>query len=63
MYLIFFFRDKKNLSLWHVVAAVETRVDMKKLTKDLGFGSGTLRFAPDEDLIRTEGMTFCFDFC
>lgn len=56
------FRDKRKLSLWHVIAEVNTKVDMKRLTKDLGFNSGTLRFAPDEDLIRTMGITHFLSF-
>jgi len=38
------------------VALADTKVDMKKLTKELGFGSGTLRFGHDDDLFNTLGI-------
>jgi len=52
-----FLKDKKKNSLWLVVAHKDTNVDMKKLTKNLGFQSGTLRFAAEEILQKTLGVS------
>jgi hypothetical protein len=62
-----FLRDKKKGnpkysrylftgSLWLVVARSDTELDMKKLTKELKFKSGNLRFAHDDVLLETLGV-------
>lgn len=43
--------------MWLIVAKEDTEIDMKKLTKKLGFGSGTLRFAHEDILLNTLGLT------
>ena len=46
-----FLHDKKKKNrLWLVVAAHDTAVDMKQLTKSLGVGSGNLRQGDAEKL-------------
>eukprot|EP01117_Protostelium_nocturnum_P001930 TRINITY_DN1257_c0_g1_i3.p1 TRINITY_DN1257_c0_g1~~TRINITY_DN1257_c0_g1_i3.p1 ORF type:complete len:184 (-),score=65.40 TRINITY_DN1257_c0_g1_i3:873-1424(-) len=48
-----FMKEKKKNSIWLVVALEDTPVDLKKLTKYLGFSSGSLRFAPEDVLEST----------
>ena len=40
---LFFHDKKKKNKLWLVVAAHDTAIDMKQLSKSLGVGSGNLR--------------------
>eukprot|EP01126_Amoeba_proteus_P020732 TRINITY_DN2105_c0_g1_i1.p1 TRINITY_DN2105_c0_g1~~TRINITY_DN2105_c0_g1_i1.p1 ORF type:complete len:121 (-),score=21.84 TRINITY_DN2105_c0_g1_i1:442-804(-) len=51
-----FLKDKKKGKLWLVVAKEDTVIDFKKLNKDFGCSSGTLRFTSDEVLETTLGM-------
>jgi len=51
-----FLKDKKKGSLWLVVALFDTDLDMKKLTKELKFKSGNLRFAHEDVLLDTLGV-------
>ena len=47
---LFFHDKKKKTKLWLVIAAHNTDIDMKKLSKDLGVGSGNLRQGDPEKL-------------
>lgn len=51
-----FYQDKKNKDrLWIVVAAHDTQIDLKALTKTLGCGSGNLRAGSEEAMYDTLG--------
>mmetsp|Transcript_25786 Transcript_25786/g.36258 ORF Transcript_25786/g.36258 Transcript_25786/m.36258 type:complete len:186 (+) Transcript_25786:160-717(+) len=51
-----FLAPKKKDKLFLVVALEDTNIDMKKLTKYLGYSSGTLRFSTEETLFQTLGV-------
>lgn len=47
---LFFANKKKKTDMWLVIAAHDTEIDLKALTKKLGVGSGNLR-AGDQDVM------------
>lgn len=50
-------KEKKKGILLVVVADHETKVQLKELSKFLGFGNGNLRFGPEEQLLETLKIT------
>ena len=51
-----FYQDKKNKSrMWVVIAATDTQIDLKALTKTLGCGSGNLRAGSEEEMYNKLG--------
>jgi len=51
-----FFCDKKNKArMWVVIAAADTTIDLKALTKILGCGSGNLRAGSEEAMYEKLG--------